>query len=112
MSAQSLTYLTIFVSAPDKSAAFYRALGCDVFESDEPEYTRHFDVAFGNTVIQLFPATDRHVPSHHQIGIRVARLDDAARALDDLGAGWNTPGPKRLSTRDPDGNVVHITEVH
>ncbi len=112
MSAQSLIALTLFVSDVDASADFYRAIGCDVFECAEPGYPRHFDAATRNTVIQLFPAGDHNPASHNQIGIRVTRIEDASKALDDIGAGWTSPGPKRLSAKDPDGNVVQITEEH
>lgn len=108
----SLHDLTLYVADIDASADFYRALGCDVFEYDDPEYTRHFDAVIGHTLLQLIPAKSVCPLSHHQLGLRVANLDAAAEALRAAGFTCEIPGPRRLRTTDPDGNRVHLTQVH
>lgn len=112
MGAQSLIALTLFVADVDRSAEFYRILGCGVFEWNEPGHARHFDAATRDTLIQLFPSGERHAISSVQLGLRVGNVDEVAVALQRAGAAVEIPGPKRLTTTDPDGNRVHLTEAH
>lgn len=111
MTARHLVELTIFVTDLDVSANFYRALGLDLFENNEPGYTRHYDVGLGEeTMMQLFPASEKHGASHVQLGFHVDDLAAVASQLDQRGNAWECSNPNWINTFDPDGNRIHVRE--
>lgn len=111
MIVRNLVELTIFVTDLDASANFYGALGLDVFENNEPGYTRHFDVGLGEkTMMQLFPASETHAASHVQLGFHVHDVATVATQLDQHGYAWDCGNPNWINTLDPDGNRIHVRE--
>ncbi len=106
MSAQPrLLELTLFVTDIDRSAAFWSALGFTV--ADCPPT---MDVFVGDTVVQLFPANDKHPVSHVQLGFLVPDLDATTRSLVKAGFPCEPLRHRRITVRDPDGNTVHLAQ--
>ncbi|WP_328354130.1 VOC family protein [Mycobacterium sp. NBC_00419] len=107
----SLLELTVFVSNVDESSQFYRALGFRLFEVDAPGYPQMVDGSLGiNTGFQIVSAGSRS-PTHIQLGFYVADLAVVANALQRLSIPYQLPMPRRLTTEDPDGNHLHLTEL-
>lgn len=111
MDKPSLLELTLFVADVDRSFAFYSALGVDLFLVEEPPHPRHYDGALGNTAIQIYPAGD-HPVTTIQLGLRVPDIPHVAQLLDDISVVYELPLRHRLTTRDPDGNRVHLSQYH
>jgi catechol 2,3-dioxygenase-like lactoylglutathione lyase family enzyme len=110
MPATSIMEITLVVADVDRSAAFYRALGIPLFDYAEFGEVHHFDGVIGQTALQLWPAGAQPV-SRVQLGFRVTDIDAIAAALTDLGIDYERPMRRRLRTRDPDGNPVHMSEI-
>lgn len=112
MPTHSLLELTLFVRDVDESAAFYRAIGISIFSDDKPDRPRFGDGLIGKTgpVLQLFPAVNKPI-TRAQLGFRVTDVATVAAELTRLGVGYEIPGARRLRTKDPDGNRVHVTDV-
>ncbi|KRQ73308.1 hypothetical protein AOT83_01185 [Mycobacteroides sp. H001] len=108
--AHSLLEVTLFVSDPNRSAEFYRALGITLFENCEPGCPTHYDGGVGEVVLQLWPSLERPI-SKVQLGLRATDIGAVSLALDGLGIGYELPGPRRLRAFDPDGNRVHLSDV-
>ena len=107
----SLLELTLFVRDVDISARFYRALGFTLFDVDEPGHPHHVDGGLGRHAgFQLFPAGSKPV-TRVQLGFHVADRATIAAELDRLNISYELPMIRRLTTRDPDCNRVHLTEV-
>jgi catechol 2,3-dioxygenase-like lactoylglutathione lyase family enzyme len=107
----SLLELTLFVSDVDKSAEFYRALGLKLFDAAEPGHPHMVGGGIGhNAGFQLFPAGSTPV-TRVQLGLYVADLAIVTPELDRLNISYELPMTRRLTTKDPDGNRVHLTEV-
>lgn len=108
-----LIELTLFVADLDASANFYRALGLDVIEINDPQLhpIRHYDVELGEmTLMQLFPANEKHVANQIQLGFHVHDVTAVASQLDKHGNGWRCSNPNWINTLDPDGNRIHVRE--
>ncbi|MFN8228338.1 MAG: VOC family protein [Mycobacterium sp.] len=110
MNGPSLLELTLFVADVDRSFAFYTALGVDLFLVEEPGHPRHYDGALGNTAVQIYPADDRPATTV-QLGFRVPDIAAIAHRLDGVGVLYELPLRHRLTTRDPDGNRVHLSQL-
>ena len=110
MTANSFLELTLFVSDVDRSAGFYRALGLNLSIVDEPGHPHHYEGGVRGTCLQIYPADSRAV-TRVQLGLRVVSIEDVAARFDELGTPYELPLPKRLVTRDPDGNRVHLSEA-
>ena len=112
MPTHSLLELTLFVRNVDESAAFYRAIGIQLFDDDQPGRPHLVDgqVGITGTGLQLFPAGDRPI-TRVQLGFRVTDVAAIAAELTLLGVGYEIPGVRRLRTTDPNGNRVHLTDV-
>lgn len=108
--AHSFLEVTLFVANVDRSAQFYRAVGVALFANEEAVGVRHYDGGAGDTAMQLWPADDGQV-SRVQLGFRVDRIDNVAAKLEIMGVPYVLPGPNRLTTRDPDGNQLHISRI-
>ncbi|OBH59557.1 hypothetical protein A5685_03220 [Mycobacterium colombiense] len=104
--------LSLFVRDVDESATFYRAIGVALFNDDHPGRPHVVDGHIGKTgaVLQLFPAGSRPI-TRVQLGFRVADVATIAAELTRLGIEYEIPGARRLRTRDPNGNRVHLTDV-
>ncbi|MCV7421395.1 VOC family protein [Mycobacterium yunnanensis] len=110
MTVHSLLQITLLVSDVDASAAFYSAIGMQLYAVDEPGQPHHFEGGIDTTVLQLWPASGGHV-TRIQLGLRVFAIEEAAARLDALEMSHERPWPNFLRTRDPDDNRVHLTEV-
>ncbi|MGV0066279.1 VOC family protein [Mycobacterium colombiense] len=112
MATHSLLELTLFVIDVDESAAFYRTIGIQLFDDDQPSRPHLVDGQIGKTgpVLQLFPAGNRPV-TRVQLGFVVTDVAAVAAELTRLGIEYEIPGVRRLRTTDPNGNRVHLTDV-
>lgn len=112
MPTRSLLELTLFVTDVDESAAFYRAIGIELFDDDQPGRPHLVDGQIGKTgaVLQLFPAGNRPI-TRVQLGFVVTDIATIAAELTGLGIEYEIPGARRLRARDPNGNRVHLTDV-
>lgn len=110
METESFLEVTLFVADVARSTAFYDAIGLGMFEHHLDDVPYHADGGAGVTAFQLIPAGVNPV-SRVQLGFRVKDIEALAEKLTALGVGVEIPGPRRLTTRDPDGNRVHFSEV-
>ncbi|MCP9274041.1 VOC family protein [Mycolicibacterium arenosum] len=109
MSTESFLEVTLYVADVRRSAAFYRAAGIPLFDREDG-MRFHVDGGIGVTALQLYPAVVKPVSSV-QLGFRVTDIGILVSALTEIGADFETPGPRRLTTQDPDGNRVHFSEI-
>lgn len=107
---ESLLEVTLFVADVRQSAVFYRAIGLELLDNEEDGEPYHVDGGIGETAVQLWPAKTLPV-SRIQLGFRTRDLGVVADALIELGVEFETPSRRRLRTRDPDGNPVHLSEI-
>lgn len=110
MPIESFVEVTLLVADVKRSAEFYDAIGLGMFEYHLADVPHHADGGAGVTALQLWPAGARPV-SRVQLGFRVTNLKAIAATLIRIGVAFEIPGPRRLRTRDPDGNTVHFVEV-
>lgn len=112
MPTHSLLELSLFVRGVDESAMFYRAIGITLFNDDQLGRPHLVDGQIGKSgaVLQLFPAGNRPI-TRVQLGFVVTDVATVAAELTRLGIAYEIPGVRRLRTRDPDGNRVHLTDV-
>ncbi|OBF65971.1 hypothetical protein A5753_07485 [Mycobacterium sp. 852002-51971_SCH5477799-a] len=112
MLTHSLLELTLLVNDVEESAAFSRAIGIALFNDDPQGRPQSADGHIGktSTVLQLFPAGNRPT-TRVQLGFRVTDVATVAAELTRLGIEYEIPGVRRLRTRDPNGNRVHLTDV-
>lgn len=99
--------LTLFVTDVDATARFYQAAGLQLFCVDEPGYPRHYD---GDLGFQLCTANARHPVSHFQMGFFVDDLAASVWQLTAVGAQWTCRFPNFVTTHDPDGNKINLTQ--
>lgn len=107
---ESFLEVTLFVADVARSTEFYDAIGLGMFEYHFDDMPYHADGGAGVTALQLIPAGANPI-SRVQLGFRVRDVGALAEKLTAIDADIEIPGPRRLRTRDPDGNRVHFSEI-
>jgi catechol 2,3-dioxygenase-like lactoylglutathione lyase family enzyme len=111
VTAHSLLEVTLFVRDVDASAAFYRALGVGLFSvTGEPRSPYYYEGSVGDVAVQIYPAGAGPI-TRVQLAFRGTSIDEVEKRLEAQGTPYESPVPKTLSTYDPDGNRVHMSEV-
>jgi catechol 2,3-dioxygenase-like lactoylglutathione lyase family enzyme len=95
----------------ERSRAFYAALGLElVREQHEGGPVHHAVVLEGGVVLELYPSSERAMPSSVRLGLRVSDVEAAAQAVSKLfPASVSSRSVQRAIVVDPDGNTVELT---
>jgi len=121
MTRPEVSSLVLFTEHPERTAAFYRAIGLDLEDEDHDEGPVHHAVELGGVHFAIYPAAsagrapDRRAAGSVFTGFYVDSLDAVTRALDALGAPMlsaheEMPWGCRFVVADPDGRPVEVNQ--
>ena len=113
--------LVLFATNAQNTADFYCAIGLDLAAESHEEGPEHLAVELGAVHFAIYEAaTPGRAPERHSSGdtfpgFYVESLDDAARALRNLGAPFIRehelmPWGCRIVSQDPDGRAVEVNQ--
>jgi lactoylglutathione lyase len=113
--------LVLYAASPTATAAFYRALGLELEDEEHEEGPVHFATELGPVHFAIYPAgapgraAGRRTAGSAFPGFYVASLDQAAAALEQVGAPIlssheQMPWGCRVVAEDPDGRAVEVNQ--
>jgi predicted enzyme related to lactoylglutathione lyase len=117
-----MSSLVLFANDPEKTAAFYRALGVPLEEEDHGEGAVHLAAEIGPVHFAIYSAqspsggvTPWRGAGNEFAGFYVESLDKVVASVSSLGARLLTehqdrPWGCRVVAEDPDGRVVEINQ--
>ena len=116
MKPQAVSLLVVYSSDIAQLSDFYRALGLDLVEEQHGSGPRHFSCRLGSTLLELYPAGERHPVGTLRFGLTVTDVDAVAQAAEGQGgsivtAPTDSPWGRRAVIADPDGNRVELNET-
>ena len=111
----TLSLIVIRVSNIDRSAEFYSKLGLSFERESHNGGPEHLACTLGGTVLELYPATDKHSPTQARLGFVVASVEDVIQNcrndhVEIVSEPRESPWGLRAVVADPDGNRVELTQ--
>ncbi|MEI8379326.1 MAG: VOC family protein [Planctomycetota bacterium] len=111
----TLALIVIRVANIDQSAEFYSKLGLHFERESHNNGPEHFACTLGGTVLELYPATDKYLPTQTRLGFvvtSVVNVVDTCRnaQIEIVSEPKDSPWGIRAIVADPDGNRVELTQ--
>ncbi|MEM9007379.1 MAG: VOC family protein [Cyanobacteria bacterium P01_F01_bin.86] len=111
----TLSLMVIRVSDIDRSAAFYSALGLTFKREQHGSGPEHFSTWMGETVFELYPASERFPITTSRIGFKVVSIAAVLEVWRQSGCKVisepkETPWGLRTVVADPDGHRIELTQ--
>ena len=111
----TLSLLVLRVSDIERSVEFYSAVGLNFECEQHGTGPKHFSASVGDTVFELYPATERFPATASRVGFAVASITSVLDSwrqtgIEILSEPKDSPYGIRAVVSDPDGHRVELTQ--
>ena len=112
----TLSLIVLRVADIERSAAFYASLGLNFTRENHGAGPEHFSTRVGETVFELYPASERFPVTTVRLGFGVESIPAVlnhwrGRHCRILSEPQDSPYGLRAVVADPDGHRVELTQI-